>query len=67
MIIITTFNNATEAYAAKNLLESHHIHCQLRGDLSTQQIEPIGNIELLVNAHDVELAEEVLANALDEE
>ena len=66
MIIIATYNDAAEAYAAKDLLEDNGIHCELRGDLLAE-MEPIGNIELLVNAKDASAAQEVLANAMDEE
>lgn len=61
MIVIATYPDATEAYAAKNLLESSGIHCQLRGD-ALAEMETINNIELLVAAKDATLAEEILAN-----
>lgn len=66
MIIIATYNDAAEAYAAKDLLESNGIHCELHGDL-LDEIETMGNIELCVDAQSAPLAEEVLANAHNQE
>lgn len=63
MIVIATYGDAAEAYAAKDLLESNGIACELHGDLD----EEIGNIELCVDAQDAASAEEVLANASREE
>ena len=66
MIVIATYNDPTEAFAAKDLLDANGVHCKLRGDLLAE-MEPVGNIELLVNAKDACTAQEVLANAIDEE
>ena len=61
MVAIESYTNATEAYTVKTLLESHGIRCELKDDLISAQ--PIGKIELFVDAKNVSRARDVLANA----
>ncbi len=61
MIMIETYTNATDAYRAKDLLESNGVHCELRKD-TLSVAEPLGNIELLVAPKDAQAARDVLAN-----
>lgn len=63
MITVESYTNATDAYRARELLKSNGIQCKLQGDLLSKS-EPMGKIELLVEAKDTKLARDVLANAI---
>ncbi|WP_423062786.1 DUF2007 domain-containing protein [Candidiatus Paracoxiella cheracis] len=63
MITIELYTNATDAYRARELLETNGVHCKLQGDLLSEP-EPMGRIELLVEAKDAKLARDVLANSI---
>lgn len=66
MITIESYTNATDAYRARELLESNGVNCKLQGDLLSGS-EPMGRVELLVEAKDAKLARDVLANAIADE
>jgi len=65
MITIATYDNASEAYIAKGLLEANGIHCQIANDNVAQALPLQGAIELRVNAADAEKAQQILESTTE--
>lgn len=65
MVTIETYDNVSEAYIAKGLLESHGIKCLIKNEYISQILPPLGAIELQVAEEDLEEARRILANAQD--
>lgn len=66
MITIATFDNASEAYVAKGLLEANGITCQLKNDLVAQTL-PIGGVELQVAVEHAEQARQLLESTAEKD